>query len=336
MQGNFFTELGNATHVILEVVRNAALSEKMTQLAVLFSITLVITIMYKGYEILFGRSQSPTKEVMWDLAAKAMIITFALNIGGWLTLVINAMDGFHEWAGGSLSMYKQIDFIFNEVRNLADSIWAKASGFSIIVAAFSIAMIYTGFGIAVLPALVVINATAFTQTILVIAAPLMFYCLLYKSTKNVFTQWLALLISNTLLVLFMSLFFKVFAKQIYKFVNTYQSQYANADTDSFFIGISMIFSSVLLVAMVFVAKVFAEKVGSVALDSAMQSVFSRVSNPISSVAGKTLGNLFGHAQKGGSKMAEGAYSAMKSGASVTGANAMSLGKSILQRMRNEA
>ncbi|EGK8026248.1 type IV secretion system protein [Campylobacter lari] len=336
MQGNFFTELGNATHVILEVVRNAALSEKMTQLAVLFSITLVITIMYKGYEILFGRSQSPTKEVMWDLAAKAMIITFALNIGGWLTLVINAMDGFHEWAGGSLSMYKQIDIIFNEVRNLADNIWAKASGFDTVIAGITIIIVYIAFGIAVLPALVVINATAFTQTILVIAAPLMFYCLLYKSTKNVFTQWLALLISNTLLVLFMSLFFKVFAKEIYAFVYETSKQYSNGNVDSFFIGVRMTFSSVLLVAMVFVAKVFAEKVGSVALDSAMQSVFSRVSNPISSVAGKTLGNLFGHAQKGGSKMAEGAYSAMKSGASVTGANAMSLGKSILQRMRNEA
>lgn len=336
MQGNFFTELGNATHVILEVVRNAALSEKMTQLAVLFSITLVITIMYKGYEILFGRSQSPTKEVMWDLAAKAMIITFALNIGGWLTLVINAMDGFHEWAGGSLSMYKQIDIIFNEVRNLADSIWAKASGFDTVIAGITIIIVYIAFGIAVLPALVVINATAFTQTILVIAAPLMFYCLLYKSTKNVFTQWLALLISNTLLVLFMSLFFKVFAKEIYAFVYEISKQYSNGNVDSFFIGVRMIFSSVLLVAMVFVAKVFAEKVGSVALDSAMQSVFSRVSNPISSVAGKTLGNLFGHAQKGGSKMAEGAYSTMKSGASVAGANAMSLGKSILQRMRNEA
>ncbi|MCV3498478.1 type IV secretion system protein [Campylobacter lari] len=336
MQGNFFTELGNATHVILEVVRNAALSEKMTQLAVLFSITLVITIMYKGYEILFGRSQSPTKEVMWDLAAKAMIITFALNIGGWLTLVINAMDGFHEWAGGSLSMYKQIDIIFNEVRNLADNIWAKASGFDTVIAGITIIIVYIAFGIAVLPALVVINATAFTQTILVIAAPLMFYCLLYKSTKNVFTQWLALLISNTLLVLFMSLFFKVFAKEIYAFVYETSKQYSNGNVDSFFIGVRMTFSSVLLVAMVFVAKVFAEKVGSVALDSAMQSVFSRVSNPISSVAGKTLGKLFGHAQKGGSKMAEGAYSAMKSGASVAGANAMSLGKSILQRMRNEA
>ncbi|MCV3538573.1 type IV secretion system protein [Campylobacter lari] len=336
MQGNFFTELGNATHVILEVVRNAALSEKMTQLAVLFSITLVITIMYKGYEILFGRSQSPTKEVMWDLAAKAMIITFALNIGGWLTLVINAMDGFHEWAGGSLSMYKQIDIIFNEVRNLADNIWVKASGFDTVIAGITIIIVYIAFGIAVLPALVVINATAFTQTILVIAAPLMFYCLLYKSTKNVFTQWLALLISNTLLVLFMSLFFKVFAKEIYAFVYETSKQYSNGNVDSFFIGVRMIFSSVLLVAMVFVAKVFAEKVGSVALDSAMQSVFSRVSNPISSAAGKTLGNLFGHAQKGGSKMVEGAYSAMKSGASVAGANAMSLGKSILQRMRNEA
>lgn len=336
MQGNFFTELGNATHVILEVVRNAALSEKMTQLAVLFSITLVITIMYKGYEILFGRSQSPTKEVMWDLAAKAMIITFALNIGGWLTLVINAMDGFHEWAGGSLSMYKQIDIIFNEVRNLADNIWAKASGFDTVIAGITIIIVYIAFGIAVLPALVVINATAFTQTILVIAAPLMFYCLLYKSTKNVFTQWLALLISNTLLVLFMSLFFKVFAKEIYAFVYETSKQYSNGNVDSFFIGVRMTFSSVLLVAMVFVAKVFAEKVGSVALDSAMQSVFSRVSNPISSAAGKTLGKLFGHAQKGGSKMAKGAYSMMKSGAKVAGANAMSLGKSILQRMRNEA
>ncbi|MDN2795678.1 type IV secretion system protein, partial [Campylobacter jejuni] len=47
-----------------------------------------------------------------------------------------------------------------------------------------------------------------------ITAPIVFWLLIFKSTKNVFTQWIGLLLSNTLVILLVGLFLSVFMEQI--------------------------------------------------------------------------------------------------------------------------
>ncbi|MDN2935926.1 type IV secretion system protein, partial [Campylobacter jejuni] len=94
-------------------------------------------------------------------------------------------------------------------------IWAKSSGVGgSILANVAMLLCYVGVVIAVAPTFAILVVTTFTQTLLVIPAPIVFWLLIFKSTKNVFTQWIGLLLSNTLGILLVGLFLRVFMGEI--------------------------------------------------------------------------------------------------------------------------
>ncbi len=125
---DLFQTLGLSIEQIINAIRQTGTSDKIAELMVLFSIIITLVIMYKGYEVLMGKSQSPIRELTWDIAGKLLVITFALNLGGWLDLVIGAMDGIYEWAGGGAQMYQNLDEMFANTAKLANTIWGKSSG----------------------------------------------------------------------------------------------------------------------------------------------------------------------------------------------------------------
>lgn len=282
--------------------------------------------MYKGYEVLMGTSQSPIRELTWDIAGKLLAITFALNIGGWLTLVINAMDGIYEWAGGGTQMYKTLDEMYANTAQLANIIWAKSSGVGgAILAIVAMLLCYVGFVIAVVPTLAIFVITTFTQTLLVITAPIVFWLLIFKSTKNVFTQWIGLLLSNTLVILLVGLFLSVFMEQVSTWIK-YFAKVTQAGDEVLGTSIFFVIASLVLVIMIISAKLYAEKVANVSMEGAMGSAL----NPVSRLAGWTAGKAAGktvNAGKTGAKLAaKGAKLAAKGG--------YSFAKKMYERARN--
>ncbi|HEG8317010.1 TPA: type IV secretion system protein [Campylobacter coli] len=326
MNLDLFQTLGKSIQQIVDAIRQVGASDKVAELSVLLSIIITLVIMYKGYEVLMGTSQSPIRELTWDIAGKLLAITFALNIGGWLTLVINAMDGIYEWAGGGTQMYKTLDEMYANTAQLANIIWAKSSGVGgAILAIVAMLLCYVGFVIAVVPTLAIFVITTFTQTLLVITAPIVFWLLIFKSTKNVFTQWIGLLLSNTLVILLVGLFLSVFMEQISTWIK-YFAKVTQAGDEVLGTSIFFVIASLVLVIMIISAKLYAEKVANVSMEGAMGSAL----NPVSRLAGWTAGKAAGktvNAGKTGAKLAaKGAKLAAKGG--------YSFAKKMYERARN--
>ncbi|EAL1873182.1 type IV secretion system protein [Campylobacter coli] len=312
---NFFQFLGESIQQIIDAIRQVGTNDKVAELSVLLSIIITLVIMYKGYEVLMGRSQSPIRELTWDIAGKLLAITFALNIGGWLTLVINAMDGIYEWAGGGTQMYKTLDEMYANTAQLANIIWAKSSGVEgAILAIVAMLLCYVGFVIAVVPTLAIFVITTFTQTLLVITAPIVFWLLIFKSTKNVFTQWIGLLLSNTLVILLVGLFLSVFMEQVSTWIK-YFAKVTQAGDEVLGTSIFFVIASLVLVIMIISAKLYAEKVANVSMEGAMGGAMGSALNPVSRLAGWTAGKAAGktvNAGKTGAKLAaKGGYSFAK-------------------------
>ncbi|ECR0931644.1 type IV secretion system protein [Campylobacter jejuni] len=326
MNLDLFQTLGKSIQQIVDAIRQVGASDKVAELSVLLSIIITLVIMYKGYEVLMGTSQSPIRELTWDIAGKLLAITFALNIGGWLTLVINAMDGIYEWAGGGTQMYKTLDEMYANTAQLANIIWAKSSGVGgAILAIVAMLLCYVGFVIAVVPTLAIFVITTFTQTLLVITAPIVFWLLIFKSTKNVFTQWIGLLLSNTLVILLVGLFLSVFMEQVSTWIK-YFAKVTQAGDEVLGTSIFFVIASLVLVIMIISAKLYAEKVANVSMEGAMGSAL----NPVSRLAGWTAGKAAGktvNAGKTGAKLAaKGAKLAAKGG--------YSFAKKMYERARN--
>ncbi|ECO1957849.1 type IV secretion system protein [Campylobacter coli] len=333
---NLFQTLGISVEEILNTIRTIGVSDRISQLAVLLSIIITIVIMYKGFEVLAGRSQAPIRDLTWDIAGKLLAITFALNIGGWLDLAINAMDGIYEWAGGGTTMYKSLDELFENTIKLTKTIWDKASFGDSIIAVIGMVLCYLGFVIAVVPVLAILFVASFTQTLLVISAPIAFWLLIFKSTKNVFTQWIGLLLSNTLVVLLVGLFAKTFINQIGTWINSF-SVGTGDGSEILSTSVFFVIASIVLVVMIIATKVFAEKVASVSMEGAMGGAMSSTLNPAGRLAGKALGWGSGKAVNYAGTAGKYAGKGIAAGSkfATTGATGgYSFAKRMYERMRN--
>ncbi|EQB8745020.1 type IV secretion system protein [Campylobacter upsaliensis] len=336
MNLDLFQTLGKSIQQIVDAIRQVGTNDKIAELMVLFSIIITLVIMYKGYEVLMGKSQSPIRELTWDIAGKLLVITFALNLGGWLDLVIGAMDGIYEWAGGGAQMYQNLDEMFANTAQLTNIIWAKSSGIGgAILAIVAMLLCYIGFCIAVIPTLSILIVTTFTQTLLVISAPIVFWLLVFKATRNVFTQWIGLLLSNTLVLLLVGLFLKTFMNQMSSWIK-YFAQETQTGGEVLKISIFFVIASLILVIMIYSAKIFAEKVANVSMEGAMGGAMSSVLSPAGQLAmkpaGKAAGMAMNYGKAGGKLATKGAWAVGKG----LGKGGYSLAKKMYERARNEA
>jgi len=198
----FFQQLEEFIESIFSFIENSSNNQFVTELSILFSISIVLFIMLKGYMVLAGKSQDPIRELAWDILVKMLIITFALNLNGWCTAVTESMEAINSWAGGGVSLYAELDKLLDATVNLQNAISDRGN----IVSSFFYGLIvYIAFLIGVIPTLFVVITTTFTLKILIMLAPIMFFVLFYGWLKNMFTQWLSLFLSNTLTILILGL-----------------------------------------------------------------------------------------------------------------------------------
>ncbi|EJE2020709.1 type IV secretion system protein [Campylobacter jejuni] len=325
-----FETLAGSIQRITETIREVGTSDKMAELSVLLSIIITLVIMYKGYEVLMGRSQSPIRELTWDIVGKLCAITFALNLGGWLDLTISAMDGLYEWAGGGMDLYKNLDEFGAYIAQINNVIWSKLNGLTdTFLAVVCMVINYISFLFLSVITFSIIVITQFTHTLLVIFAPVAFWLLVFKSTKDVFVQWLGLLLSNTLIILFIGLFIGTLMSEVNKWAN--YTEFSIKD------GVEALGSSIILLVncivfgiLIIVMKFFAEKVARVSMEGAMGSAMSSVLSPIGRLAGmtggKTAGKTVNTAKAGGKLAAKGTWAGAK--------GSYSFAKKMYERARN--
>jgi len=101
----------------------------------------------------------------------------------------------------------------------------------------------------------------------------MFFALMYGWTKNMFTQWLSLLIANTLTVLVVSLILKSTVDMFIKYQLFLVGEVANIDP--FLTAIQVLIYGLLLALFINIAKALAEKVASVSMENVMASAFGK-------------------------------------------------------------
>lgn len=105
MATTIFSEIQSGVDEILKIFTDATLNEKFTWVQGSLAAILTVVIMYKGFQTLAGRTQSPIKELVWDISKKLLIIMFVLNINGWFTQSKELCDAFYDWASGKQNFY---------------------------------------------------------------------------------------------------------------------------------------------------------------------------------------------------------------------------------------
>ena len=301
MNVTFFQTIGGIVESIFTTIQNSSLNKKFIQLQAVFAILVTLGIMYKGYETLAGRSQDPVRELIWDIARKLFILTFVLNINGWLSAAISALDAIYAWAGGGTQFYSRLDGVTGSFLDTLNKVWKSYGGITGTIQAIFICffMIASFLAVIITFAFTIISASI-TNTFLIIALPLALFCFMYQSTRNVFVQWCNMFISNIFLLIFMTCFIEFL-------INNLNALYGSTqETSNFFIQIMQtILIGGILIACISVIKELAKNLANVSIDSAgssalnsMSSSVGKVSGSVSKSTGKAgLGVLSGSAAK---------------------------------------
>ncbi|MDY0196009.1 MAG: type IV secretion system protein [Sulfurovaceae bacterium] len=266
----FFQSIGKKVDSLFQLIENAGSSDMANQLAVLITVWITIIIMIKGYMTLAGKSQDPIRELVWDISIKVIIMVFVLNIDGYLTLVIDAMNALHSWVGGGENLYAKLDALLAKTKVLADSLYDADTSIVPLSGAIAKVLVYLGFGAGAMPAMFVVIITEFVLKLVIMLAPFMFFTLMSGWLKNMFTQWLSIFFSNLLTVLIVTLLFNGILDQFSSFIRISQNQ-LNSGLDLIYIGFQVLVVGIVMYVLISIAKDLAEKIATVGFEGAMQS-----------------------------------------------------------------
>lgn len=289
----------------------------------ILGIYLTVWIMVEGYKILWGNNKQSMSNFMWDAGLKLIFISLAFNAGAWVNLVYNAFDGMKEYATNIFSqdgnVYEQLGLWAGMLGDYFKEIWDKCSFYELAVFIFVIILAFVGFFIGALPLMrhMIINTLSFL--LLMIIAPLAFYFLIFKVTKNSFSQWLQMVLANIITIMMLNFFVSMIFRYIFKnlFLNT--AYYDNAFTIMFL----CIFYGILLNVFCNLAVGIAQQLTNVSLEGLAGSTMGRAMGLAGSAAGASAALPFTTAKlgaAGATLSAKGAIVASK-GATILGKGA---------------
>lgn len=305
---NIFQALGAIVNNIADYLRSKmGVSSKITALQSAIGILLTLSIMYKGYQTLAGKTQDPIRDLVWDIARKLMIMTFAFNVGGWLTMANSALNGLYTWAGSG-NFWAELDNICVSFLKGVALVWDTYNGIpDAILACFIIGFMLIGFASLIISFAFSIVATTITNTFLIIALPLALICFMYENTRQVFVQWCNMFLSN----LFVLLFLYGFASFLTNNMGALYADKAVIKANWMLAILQPIFISGMLITCIQVIKTLASNLAQVSLDAAAQS-------GLSSAIGKPAGRVAGGVGRGAGRAALGALSGNKENAAKRG------------------
>lgn len=265
-----FQSLGEFITNILMFLNTSSIQTIIQALAGLFGITVTIWIILEAYKVAAGKSQTPTQDLIWKITSSMLIISVATNSNGFLDALKLAFEEIHYMMSGEINLYAKLDILFVEATKLSNSI-SEATPFGVegaIISVFCTFLIYLGFIIGVVPTFLVIAFTELSLKILLLVLPIAIFALAFGFSKQIFTQWLQMFISNALTILIVGLLMS-------SVIDTYISfQVSLSGQTVLFEPIAMALQSliigIVMLVLVKIAQGVAEKLGTVSMEALSQ------------------------------------------------------------------
>ncbi|HHJ0101121.1 TPA: type IV secretion system protein [Yersinia enterocolitica] len=309
MSGGMFVGMNNTITDGLHAVLRGQTSVygDMVSVIAVSSFTLFVT--YRGYQTLAGKLQTPVEDVMWNVGRMLLIMTFVLNLDGWLDLTISAINGLTDGVSGDDNVWVLLDTVWAKAQTIGqklyqqdDSTYVKLNGgiAQLLVWGGAIVTLLFGSAINLLAGIIIVLMTT--------TAPLFIFCLLYGFLIPMFNNWLKIIFTVILTIMFSALSIRI----VINYLNGLLDKAVNfADSANIItLGVQCCVAGVISGLIIWFSAKIANALGGVAIQAALQgaaSGFRGLAKPSSDAAKPVM--------KAG---AAGARLAAKAGGSTTG------------------
>lgn len=259
---NLFTNIGNFVDSIFDFLQQSSNTNTVQILSHLLGISIALLIMFKGYQHWAGKSSDPIKELVWDITIKVTVVGVALNLGGYLDAIKLAMEELHQIAGGGVSLYAELDKLFLSTSKLSNALADKGN---YVTGYFYGLFPYLGFLIGSIPLLFVAIITDLTIKILFLLLPITIFLYIYPWFKKILEQYIAIFVSNSLLLLILSLIMGAIIQKYNEFQIQLLGQVSSSDI--MIIAIQSLIMGLILLGITKVAVGISEKLGTISIDT---------------------------------------------------------------------
>ncbi|EDR4261367.1 type IV secretion system protein [Salmonella enterica subsp. enterica] len=194
------------------VVLSGLTSTYSVWIAGLFTACLTGYITYKGYETLAGRLSRPVEDVIWDVARMSIIMMFVTNAGGYLDMVVAAVNGIRDGFSGDASIWATLDTVWEKTQHLAESLYMQDDpGITGVPVKGVLAETFVWGGVFVLVcATAIVNIIAELVLMLMgVTAPIFIFFLMWGWLRPMFNNWLQTIFSCLLTTLLTGLALQV-------------------------------------------------------------------------------------------------------------------------------
>lgn len=262
-------------HIITDKLTTAAVSPQVNALETVLYLYLTVWIMFRGYMVLAGKSQDPLRDLLFDFAIKAAIITIIFS-PTWITLISDAIDGINSWASGSTSLYARMDELAKKTFELKGIMIDQDRSMVPIAGYLSATMLIVGFVVFSFLAIWIITSTTIMLKILIMLAPIMLATTIFKWIKDVFASWIRLIVANTLTVSIVGMFINALDQNYEKFIDKTKSKISNIDMLA--TSAEILILGLFLALAVLIAKEIAQQLASASVEHLPQSLYGRYSD----------------------------------------------------------
>lgn len=269
MSGGMFVGMNNTITDGLHAVLRGQTSVygDMVSVIAVSSFTLFVT--YRGYQTLAGKLQTPVEDVMWDVGRMLLIMTFVLNLDGWLDLAISAINGLTDGVSGDDNVWVLLDTVWAKAQTIGqklyqqdDSTYVKLNGgiAQLLVWGGTIVTLLFGSAVNLLAGIIIVLMTT--------TAPLFIFCLLYGFLIPMFNNWLKIIFTVILTIMFSALSIRI----VINYLNGLLDKAVNfADSANIItLGVQCCVAGVISGVIIWFSAKIANALGGVAVQVALQ------------------------------------------------------------------
>lgn len=307
--------------VIMTALKDAAAGSAnvyVQAVAVLISGAVTLYILWMGYQTMAGKIQTPMQDVVWNLAKMGIILAFIENTEGYLTATLDAAQGLKDGLSGNDpgGVWGKLDTLWTQTQKLAGNIFDKDTDFFPITGALAAIWVWVGAVILMVISGLIFFSADMTMILLGLTAPLFIFCLMFGFLRTMFNNWLQLIFSSILTVMFASLVIDVGVYFLTDILNKITNQ--ATESNLLTMGAMACVAGVLTGGMVLLAAKFAMQIAGVGMEGAVQGMAVMGLGAAAWGASKTVGEGVKFGKGVGKGMAQGGAAKTGSASEWTG------------------
>ncbi|RLM08933.1 conjugal transfer protein TrbL [Gibbsiella quercinecans] len=210
MSGGIFVGMNKSIMDGLNAVLEGQTSTYGTMISVIIVSSFTLFILYRGYQTLGGKLQTPVEDVVWDVGRMLLITTFVLNRDGWLDAAIAAIEGFKDGISGDDNVWALLDTVWEKAQTLGQTLFnLDTATYVKLNGGFAEVLVWSGAIMLLLAATFVNLLAEITILLMTTTAPIFIFCLLYGFLKPMFDNWLKTIFTAILTIMFSALSIRI-------------------------------------------------------------------------------------------------------------------------------